>query len=39
LFVSRDLIEALGGKLEVERTGPEGTVFAVKLPLKAKAGA
>jgi signal transduction histidine kinase len=34
LFVSRDLVEGLGGKLEIERTGPEGTVFAVRLPMQ-----
>ncbi len=32
LFVSRDIVESLGGRLEVERTGPAGTTFVVKLP-------
>ncbi len=32
LFVSRGIIEDMDGRLEVERTGPEGTVFAVRLP-------
>jgi signal transduction histidine kinase len=32
LFVSRNLVESLGGTLEIERTTAEGTVFAVKLP-------
>ncbi len=35
LFVSRDIVEGLGGRLDIERTGPEGTVFAVTLPLPA----
>ena len=32
LFVSRDIVESLGGKLEVEKTGEDGTVFVVRLP-------
>lgn len=35
LFVSRDIVEALGGRLELERTGAEGTVFRVRLPVQA----
>jgi signal transduction histidine kinase len=35
LFVSRDIVESLGGRLEVERTGPDGTTFVVKLPREA----
>jgi C4-dicarboxylate-specific signal transduction histidine kinase len=31
LFVSRATIEAMGGRLELERTGPQGTTFAVHL--------
>lgn len=36
LFVSRDLVDSLGGKLEIERTSSEGTVFAAKLPIGAR---
>ena len=36
LFVSRDLVESLGGRLEIERTSSEGTVFTVKLPIGAR---
>ena len=31
LFVSKGIIEAIGGRLELERTGPEGTTFVVRL--------
>jgi C4-dicarboxylate-specific signal transduction histidine kinase len=31
LFVSSAIIETMGGRLELERTGPEGTTFAVHL--------
>jgi len=36
LFVSRNLVEGFGGTLEIERTSPEGTVFAVRLPTAAR---
>lgn len=32
LSVCRGLVEAVGGKLELERTGPQGTRFALTLP-------
>jgi C4-dicarboxylate-specific signal transduction histidine kinase len=32
LFVSRDIVESLGGRLEVEQTSARGTTFAVRLP-------
>jgi C4-dicarboxylate-specific signal transduction histidine kinase len=31
LFVSKGIVEAMGGVLELERTGPEGTTFVVRL--------
>jgi signal transduction histidine kinase len=31
LFVSKGIVEAMGGKLELERTGPEGTTFMVRI--------
>jgi PAS domain S-box-containing protein len=31
LFVSKGIIEAIGGRLELEQTGPEGTTFVVRL--------
>jgi len=34
LFVSRGIIEGIGGTLELERTGPDGTTFSIRLPLK-----
>jgi len=34
LFVSRGIIEGIGGILELERTGPDGTTFSIRLPLK-----
>ncbi|MBI3178163.1 MAG: HAMP domain-containing protein, partial [Deltaproteobacteria bacterium] len=34
LFVSRGIVEALGGRLLVETTGNSGTVFAVHLPAR-----
>ena len=34
LFVSKDIVDRLGGKLEVEQTGKDGTVFALKLPIR-----
>lgn len=39
LFVSKDIVDRLGGKLEIERTTTEGTVFAVKLPIRTAAPA
>lgn len=36
LFVSRGIVEALGGRLTLEDTGPHGTVFAFHLPLDAQ---
>lgn len=33
LFVSRTIVSDLGGQLELERTGPDGTVFALRIPL------
>ncbi|MFO0722466.1 MAG: ATP-binding protein [Myxococcota bacterium] len=33
LFVSRRIVEGLGGQLLLERTGPEGTCFVVRLPV------
>ena len=38
LFVSRNILEGLGGKLELARTSSEGTVFEVRLPQDVKAG-
>ena len=35
LFVSRGIVEQLGGELALERTGDDGTVFRVSLPLAA----
>jgi C4-dicarboxylate-specific signal transduction histidine kinase len=32
LFVSRDIVESLGGQIEVEQTSAQGTTFAVRLP-------
>ncbi len=32
LYLGRDLARAMGGDLEVESTGPEGTVFRLRLP-------
>jgi C4-dicarboxylate-specific signal transduction histidine kinase len=32
LFVSRDIVESLGGQMEVEQTSAQGTTFAVRLP-------
>ena len=34
LFVSRGIIQGIGGILELERTGPDGTTFSIRLPLK-----
>jgi C4-dicarboxylate-specific signal transduction histidine kinase len=31
LFVSKGIIDAIGGSLELEETGPEGTTFVVRL--------
>ena len=31
LFVSREILEAMGGHLDLERTGPDGTTFVVRL--------
>lgn len=33
LTISRSLIEALGGSLDLAASGPEGTTFAIRLPL------
>jgi len=33
LFVSKGIVERLGGELRLEQTGPEGSVFCVDLPL------
>ena len=33
LFVSRGIIEKMGGELVLEATGPDGTLFCVSLPL------
>ena len=33
LFVSKGIIERIGGDLELERTGPEGTTFVIRLPI------
>jgi signal transduction histidine kinase len=35
LFVSRNLMDNLGGSLEIERTSHQGTVFAIRLPIGA----
>ncbi|MEM7694300.1 MAG: ATP-binding protein [Pseudomonadota bacterium] len=32
LAIAREIVTVLGGSLNLERTGPEGTVFALKLP-------
>lgn len=32
LFVARSAVEAAGGSLELVQTGPEGTVFVIRLP-------
>ena len=39
LFVSKDIVDRLGGKLEIEHTDVKGTVFAVKLPIRLAAPA
>ncbi len=31
LFVSKGIVETMGGVLELEKTGPEGTTFAIRL--------
>jgi len=31
LFVSKEIVETMGGTLELEQTGPEGTTFVVRL--------
>lgn len=36
LVIARDLVHAHGGVLRLARTGPEGTVFQVVLPLRAQ---
>jgi two-component system OmpR family sensor kinase len=33
LTIARELLAANGGAIEVERTGPSGTTFLVRLPL------
>jgi C4-dicarboxylate-specific signal transduction histidine kinase len=33
VFVCKGIVDELGGALELERTGPDGTVFRVALPL------
>jgi PAS domain S-box-containing protein len=33
LALSRHLMEAMGGRLELTQSGPEGTVFSIQLPL------
>lgn len=33
LTIARELLAANGGQIEVERTGPEGTTFLIRLPL------
>lgn len=37
LYICRRLAEALGGRVWIERTGPEGSTFALWVPLVAKA--
>jgi two-component system sensor histidine kinase BaeS len=32
LTIARELLAANGGRIEVERTGPDGTTFAIALP-------
>jgi len=32
LTIARDLLAASGGRISVERTGPDGTTFLVELP-------
>ena len=38
LAISRQIMERLGGTLVLERTGPEGSVFAASMPLAASSG-
>ncbi len=33
LFVSRGILEGIGGRLELESTGPQGSTFVVRLPV------
>ena len=37
LYLSRQLAEAMGGELDLEATGPQGSTFALRLPLAADA--
>ena len=39
LYLSRQLAEAMGGELDLEATGPQGSTFALRLPLAAAAPA
>jgi len=39
LYLSRQLAEAMGGTLDLEATGPQGSTFALRLPLAAEAPA
>jgi signal transduction histidine kinase len=32
LFVTKGLVEAIGGVIDVEQTGPDGSVFRLRLP-------
>jgi C4-dicarboxylate-specific signal transduction histidine kinase len=34
LFVSKGIIAAIGGDLELERSGPEGTTFVIRVPVE-----
>ncbi|MGH2454985.1 MAG: sensor histidine kinase, partial [Candidatus Limnocylindria bacterium] len=38
LTIARELLRANGGDVRVERTGPEGTTFAISLPAAGRAG-
>lgn len=39
LAIVHNIVEAHGGAVEVERTGPDGTTFAITLPLSTQRGA
>jgi C4-dicarboxylate-specific signal transduction histidine kinase len=37
LFVSRGIVEALGGEIALEKSTPDGTTFAIRIPLRSDA--
>ena len=39
LAMNRKIVDALGGSLELETTGPDGTVFRIELPVESAVGA